>query len=312
MENKEYIQLFLKYLEKIRGLSGNTIKAYGEDLEELSVYASVRSISFADFSIRDAREYVRSLEKEYMEKSILRKITSSRTFFQYMLKNGFISVNPFEGISLRSTRSRLPSVLTKEEVGELLSLPRTDFLEERDHTLFLFLYSTGARIGEALSVDVDDIEWNMRRIKITGKGNKERFLFLANELIINMRGVYLPQRKLYLEEKKNPLEKALFIGERGFRLPSSSAHIIFDMYRERLKWQKEFTPHTLRHTFATHYLDNGADIRMVQELLGHESISTTQIYTHVSKKRLRNVYNNSHPHAKGRGNESTGNNNSSS
>ncbi len=312
MENKEYISLYLNYLEKVRALSRNTVLSYSEDLGALLLYCSDISLSFTDFSNRDAREYVRGLEKTYSEKSILRRITSSRTFFQYMVKNGLMETNPFENISLRSTSTRLPSVLSEDEVAKLLSLPRTTFLEERDHALFLFLYSTGARISEALSIDVDDIEWNMRRIKIVGKGNKERFLFLSKYLVSSLRNEYLPKRKEYLEEKKNPQEKALFIGERGFRLPSSSAHIIFDIYRARLSWQKEFTPHTLRHSFATHYLDNGADIRMVQELLGHESISTTQIYTHVSRKRLRNVYDNSHPHAKGRENESTGNNNSSS
>ena len=311
MENLEYVSMFIEYTEKVRKLSARTVVSYREDLEELASYSSSLPEDLVLFSYEDSREYVRLLRKKYSERSILRKLTSARTFFSYLVRNGFMSSNPFEGISLRKNGDRLPSVLTEDEVRELLSVERTTFLDERDHALFMFLYGTGARISEALSVDTGMIDWSGRRILITGKGNKQRFLFLPHVLVKELRDVYLPRRKAYLEEKKNPGESALFIGERGFRLPNSSAHIIFDVYREKLGWQKEFTPHTLRHSFATHYLDRGADIRMVQELLGHESISTTQIYTHVSQARLRTVYNDTHPHAKGNENGHKGNNDSS-
>ena len=300
MDNRKYIELYLTYLGKVRALSAHTVQSYGEDLSGLEDYCSSLKLSFTDFSPEDAGEYVRRMRKEFSEKSIVRKLTSCRTFFSYLVKDDFLSSNPFDGISLRETGRRLPGVLTEDEVKELLSLPRKDFMDERDHTLFLFLYSTGARISEALSVNVEDIEWGERRIRITGKGDKERFLFLSPHLVSQLKEVYLPRRESYLEEKGKRGEKALFVSRRGLRLPSSSAHIIFDTYRDRLSWQKEFTPHTLRHSFATHYLDRGADIRMVQELLGHESISTTQIYTHVSQSRLRNVYNSTHPHAEGK------------
>ncbi len=300
MNNREYIELYLTYIEKVRALSAHTVQSYGEDLSRLENYCSSLSLSFTDFTSEDAGEYVRIIRKEFSEKSILRKLTSCRTFFAYLVKDDFIASNPFDGISLRETLSRLPSVLTEDEVKELLSLPRESFADERDHLLFLFLYSTGARISEALAVNVGDIEWGERRIRITGKGDKERFLFLSPHLVKEIKDVYLPRRESYLLEKGKSGEKALFISQRGIRLPSSSAHIIFDTYRDRLSWQKEFTPHTLRHSFATHYLDRGADIRMVQELLGHESISTTQIYTHVSQSRLRCVYNSTHPHAEGK------------
>ncbi len=300
MDNREYIELYLAYIGKVRALSAHTVQSYGEDLTGLERYCSSLSLSFTDFTPEDAGEYVRKIRKEFSEKSILRKLTACRTFFSYLVKDDFLPSNPFDGISLRETGSRLPSVLTEDEVRELLSLPRENFSQERDHILFLFLYSTGARISEALSVDVADIEWGERRIRITGKGDKERFLFLSPHLVSELKDVYLPQRESYLLEKGRSSEKALFVSQRGLRLPSSSAHIIFDAYRDRLSWQKEFTPHTLRHSFATHYLDRGADIRMVQELLGHESISTTQIYTHVSHSRLRNVYNSTHPHAEGK------------
>ena len=304
MKNDEYIEEFLQYEKKIKALAQNTILSYSNDLEKLSSFSTERSLDFSSFSSDDAREFMRYLEKEGLgEKSRLRILTSIHTFFSFLERGGEASYNPFDSISLRSTSRRLPSVLTKEEVKELLSLPRFSFKEERDHILFLFLYNTGCRISEALSVDLGDIEWGERRIKILGKGQKERFVFLSKNAVREIRDEYLPQREEFLSQKGKGDEKALLVGDRGGRLPFSSAHIIFDEYREKLGWQKEFTPHTLRHSYATHLMDNGADIRLVQELLGHESISTTQIYTHVSRSRLMEVYREAHPHGKGKGNK---------
>ncbi len=295
----ELIDDFLSYEKEIKALSENTIINYRLDLIYLEEFLSMRGIAIEDVRREDAREMTRVLSKEYEESSVLRHLTCYRTFYTYLLRHDIVSVNPFESVSLRRQTKHLPAVLTEEEVKELIAVPYSDFLGYRDHILFLFLYSTGCRISEALSVDVKDIEWKNRRIRIIGKGSKERYVFLPKKLISELEG-YLDERKGYLESKRCAIEPALFIGESGKRLPFSSAHIIFDKYKERLGWQKEFTPHTLRHSFATHMMDRGADIRLVQELLGHESISTTQIYTHVSKERLKNVYNEAHPHAKGR------------
>ena len=311
MNNIEYTTEFLSYLEKVKNLSNNTLISYKTDLDKLLSFSKERNIDFPSFSNDDAREYMRSLEKNgYSEKSRLRILTSSHTFFNYLEKNGEVEYNSFDSISLRSTSRPLPSVLTEEEVRQLLNVERKSFKDYRDHALFLFLYSTGCRISEALSVNIGDMEWGERRLKIIGKGNKERFVFLSKKAIKELREEYLPIREAFLQEKGKAGEKALFIGERGGRLPFSSSHIIFDEYREKLGWQKEFTPHTLRHSFATHLMDRGADIRLVQELLGHDSISTTQIYTHVSKAKLKDVYMDTHPHAKGKG-KNDGNNNSS-
>ena len=295
----ELIEDFLSYEKEIRALSENTIINYRLDLEYLNEFLSKSGVAIDDVRKEDARELTRVLSKEYDESSVLRHLTSYRMFYTYLLRHDIVTQNPFEAISLRRQTKHLPVVLTEDEVKELLAMPHSDFLGLRDHILFLFLYSTGCRISEALSVDVKDIEWTNRRIKIIGKGSKERFVFLPKRIIGELEG-YIKERNSYLESKRCAIEAALFIGESGKRLPFSSAHIIFDKYKERLGWQKEFTPHTLRHSFATHMMDRGADIRLVQELLGHESISTTQIYTHVSKERLKNVYNESHPHAKGR------------
>ena len=288
---------FLSYISDIRGLSENTVKSYRVDLEEWAVFLDKIGSSIETFSPEDAKGYVREMMAEFSERSILRKLTALRTFYGYLERRSLVLSDPFAGISMRRKESRLPSVLTEDEVKQLLSLPCESFSEERDHTLFLLIYNSGMRIGEVLSVDVGDIDFNKRRILITGKGDKERFVFFSPGTADELR-LYLAKRADYLAKIGKSEEKALFIGIKGGRLPFSSAHIIFDEYRARLGWQKEFTPHTLRHSFATHMMDRGADIRLVQELLGHESISTTQIYTHVSRRRLKSVYDGTHPHAK--------------
>ncbi|MBO5770782.1 MAG: tyrosine-type recombinase/integrase [Spirochaetales bacterium] len=290
------IDAYINYLRSVRALSENTVKSYENDLREFSIYIEKRGIGFSSFRREDAREFVRYISLRYKERSVLRKLTSIRCFYEYQLKNEKIAENPFDSVSLRKSETRLPAVLTEEEVKELLSIERKCFIDERDHILFLFLYSTGCRISEALSVDINDIEYEQRRVRIVGKGSKERYLFLPKKTVKELRE-YLEKRELFLQEKGKSNEKALFVGNSGKRLPFSSSHIIFDKYRSVLSWQKEFTPHTLRHSFATHMMDRGADIRLVQELLGHDSISTTQIYTHVSKTKLKSVYDETHPHS---------------
>ena len=291
------IEDFLAYIADVRGLSENTVKSYRVDLEEWALFLSKTGLDVSSFTRSDAAAYTREMMAEFSERSVLRKLTALRTFYGYLERRGAVDSDPFSTISMRRKESRLPSVLTEEEVRALLSLPRSSFKEERDHMLFLLIYNTGMRIAEALSVDVGDVELDKRRILITGKGSKERFVFFSSSTVDEIR-VYLARREEYLRERGIEDERAFFIGKRGGRLPFSSAHIIFDEYRARLGWQKEFTPHTLRHSFATHMMDRGADIRLVQELLGHESISTTQIYTHVSRRRLKSVYDGTHPHAK--------------
>lgn len=304
MRNDELITQFLLYEEKVKALSENTRKNYSIDLEKLLGFAGERNLDFASFAFSDAKEFMRELKRQNLsDRSSSRILVSCHTFFAYLERNGEVDYNAFDSISLRSTYKRLPSVLTREEVKELLGQEIKDFKDERNHILFLFLYNTGCRISEALSVDVDDIEWGERRIRILGKGNKERYVFLSKNAVEEIRNVYLPQREAFLREKGKLGEKAFLLGDRGGRLPFSSAHIIFDEEKEKLGWQKDFTPHTLRHSFATHLMDKGADIRLVQELLGHESISTTQIYTHLSQSKLRKVYVETHPHGKEKGKE---------
>lgn len=295
----EYTDAFMGYLDGERKLSVNTQLAYSSDLEDFQDYLADRGIGIEDFSLHDARDYVRYLKSEWSEKSVKRKISAVRTFFSFLVRRSYLDDNVFALISIPQGSFHLPSVLSQREVSQLLDYRSDDGFDGiRDHFLFLFLYNTGARISEALSVDVPMIEKGQRRIRIRGKGGKIRFLFLSPVTMDELED-YLSARRMQLEICGCTQENALFISSRGRRLPFSSAHVIFSNAKEALGWQKEFTPHTLRHTFATHLLDNGADIRVVQSLLGHESISTTQIYTHVSRSGLHKVYDECHPHAKG-------------
>ncbi len=299
MKNEELIQEFYHYIKQIKGLSENSVIAYHTDLKEIDGYLKDRELSFLEATIYDIDEYIEYLkdEKEMEERTINRKLTTFRTFYEWGIKREYFTHNPVDEIAHTSSYSRLPSVLTREEVKEVLSLPYDDFLSFRDHILFLFLYSTGARISEALSLNVADIDFEDRRALIKGKGNKQRFLFLPKSSILEIRR-YLSERESYLRSIGKFDETAFFVGKSGNRLPFSTSHSIFDKASKKVSFTKSFTPHTLRHSFATHLLDNGADIRFVQSLLGHASISTTQIYTHVSKARLQKVYEGAHPHAK--------------
>lgn len=287
------IDSFLSFLTSVKGESENTRIGYENDLRQFAGYLERLDLGYQDVTASDAREYVRLLMEKFKERSMLRKLSALRMFYDYLMRGGIIDYNPFEDISLKRNEKRLPSVLTEKEVARLLSLKGDDFLSLRDHILFLFIYSTGARISEALSVDIFDIEWSERRIGITGKGNKQRFLFLNKSVVSELRD-YVARREAYLDGHECD---ALFIGKNKERLTFSSAHLIFNNARNVLSLDKNLSPHTLRHSFATHMLDHGADIRFIQELLGHESISTTQIYTHVSSKKLKKVYDETHPHA---------------
>ena len=287
---------FLSYIGDIRGLSDNTVTNYGIDLRHWLSWMEKAGLDEQSFTRDDALSYARELMSEFSERSVLRKLTALRTYYGYLIRRGIASSDPFSGISLRMKERRLPSVLTEEEVRELLAVPRNGYMDERDHMLFLLIYNSGMRISEALSVDATDFDFPHRRILIRGKGDKERFVFFSESTEQEIKE-YIPCLEAFRREKNGDPD-AFFLGSKGGRLPLSSAHIIFEKYRKMLGWQKEFTPHTLRHSFATHLMDRGADIRLVQELLGHESISTTQIYTHVSRQRLRNVYEMAHPHAK--------------
>jgi site-specific recombinase XerD len=287
------IQEFLETQKQIRNLSDHTLLAYRRDLEQLSAYFSSLGIGLQEAGREDGRMYLRFLkfDNHYSEKTVNRKISCARTFYTSLCKRGVCSVNPFTLVATHRRENHLPTVLSVKEVAQLLSQSCDDFRSARSVSLFTLLYDTGCRISEVLGIKEESIEWDKRRIRVLGKGSKSRYVFFTN----HCRNVLQTYLSLKRERFDCPF---LFCSIQGKQLPMSTVGSMFATYRRRLGWQKQFTPHVLRHTYATHLLDNGADIRLVQELLGHASISTTQIYTHVSKERLARVYASCHPHGR--------------
>jgi site-specific recombinase XerD len=292
MDSRHLIASFLEVQQHIKALSEHTVVAYRTDLGQLARFFEDLGVPLAEARAEDGRQFVAHLlDLELRETTINRKISTARSFYAYLQRNGQVSINPFDLIKSRRAVDRLPSYLTEEEVKELLSLAYDNWSSTTAMLIFTLLYETGCRISELLSVKESDINRSEKRIRVLGKGRRTRYVFYGRRSATIM-GHYMSLKAEHHESEY------LLSTKDGRQLPMSTVGAMFALYRERLGWQKPFTPHTLRHSFATHLLNRGADIRVVQELLGHANISTTQIYTHISQARLAQVYRTSHPHGR--------------
>lgn len=298
VENGKYIEEFLSYLKNVQGYSEKTVISYAHDLERLEKYMELHSLSVVDFEFEDAREFTSELyDKDLSGATINRILSSCRSFFHNLCLNGVRNTHPFVRIKRAKQEQRIPTVLSKAEVEQLIGFKPENYEELTELTMFNLFYSTGCRLSELLEMKISDIDIESRRVLVTGKGSKQRYVFLSHRAVLVLKD-YLPERAdvLYHLKKEDP--GVLLINKKGNALPVSTVHSIFDKYRIKLGLTKKFTPHVFRHTFATDLLDNNSDIRVVQTLLGHESIGTTQIYTHVTSSKLENVYRNAHPHGR--------------
>ena len=293
---------YLQYLRTVRRLSEHTIISYGHDLQVFLDFLKERNLSCADVTFPDARRFIASLvyQSKRSTVTINRMLSSLRGFYRYAITHQWCSHNPFSRIETSPRRRRLPEVLSRQEILEILSRPIQTFFDLRDAVMLHLFYSTGCRLAELLQSNVEDIDLGEQRMMVRGKGSRQRFVFInpPTQLLLEQ---YLAQRQLFVathQVQHSTDSQALLLGKRGNRLSASTVHSIFERYRLQLGMQKRFTPHMLRQSFATHMLDNNSGIRIVQELLGHASVSTTQIYTHVSAQRLRSVYEQSHPHGR--------------
>jgi len=294
--NRKYIESFLEYLKKVQGYSDKTVISYAHDLKRLEQYLTEHNLLLKDFVFEDAKAFSLKLyEEELKPATINRIISANRSFFHNLCEDGITTVQPFSRVSRAKQGQRLPTVLAPQEVDLLLNQPCDNYDALVEVTMFNLFYSTGCRLSEILDMKIQDINLDGRRILVTGKGSKQRYVFLT-ERAVGLLKEYLPQR-LECLNRTHSEEPYLFINKKGNRLPVSTVHSIFDKYRVKLGLTKKFTPHVFRHSFATHLLDNNSDIRIVQALLGHESIGTTQVYTHITSKRLEGVYRKAHPHA---------------
>ncbi|NLA92269.1 MAG: tyrosine-type recombinase/integrase [Spirochaetales bacterium] len=298
MRPYETINNYLEYLKGVRHLSSHTLTAYREDLSLFAQFLKERETAIDQVSYLDARRFAAFLirEKGFKPTSVNRKLSTLRGFYRYALNQKIVEFNPFARISGTPRYRRLPEVLSRQEVKQVLAYPYNDFLGLRDSLIMHLFYSTGCRMSELLGANLEHLELSDERLLVVGKGNKERYVFI-NPATKALLLEYLPQRDEWVV-KNGQKTRALLIGARGKRLSPSSLHSIFERYQHRLGLLKNFTPHTLRHSFATHMLDRDSGIRVVQELLGHASISTTQLYTHVSSARLKAVYEKTHPHGR--------------
>jgi len=302
---------YLSYLGAVRRLSPHTLESYRKDLEKYERYLAADGIEAQAAGLEAARGFVGSLSRMGLApRSVNRIVCGVRGWYRYMERRNEISSNPFSEIRSLRTEKRLPSFLFEEEMAKLLELPAMTaagegvdgdgFWKLRDRAVLEALYSTGCRISELVSLNLSDLDLKNRTARVMGKGSKERMVFLGAEALAALRE-YMAGRRAHLRaggsEADADAQRALFINHRGKRITDRGVRFVLASYLRRANLGKKVSPHTFRHSFATHLLDRGADIRAVQELLGHSSLSTTQVYTHVGLERLKKVYRRAHPHA---------------
>ena len=292
------MQLFLEYLTVELGLSANTRQAYERDLR---LFCKTLGFKNSDALVNVNREQITGYMTQLKEKglaaaTIARKLAAIKAFYRFMTAEGYMDVNPAEVVEAGTKGIKLPRVLSEDEVVRLLNQPDITTAEGfRDRTMLEVLYATGMRVSELINLTLERVDLNMKYIIAFGKGSKERIVPLGS-----VAAEFLQQ---YLEKVRPKLTHAgrntniVFLAFGGHELTRQRFWQIIRGYGRKANINKALTPHILRHSFATHLLDNGADLRSVQELLGHSDISTTQIYTHLTNKRLRDIYAKAHPRA---------------
>lgn len=302
----ESVSSFLEHLIVEKGFSRNTLDAYRNDLSQFQEFLRERLNGSSNgvpawekVDLNLLNEYVVELRdrRGYRDTTSARKVAAIKSFFSFLLLNGAIAEDPTESLGSPRVGRTLPKFLAEEEVGRLLEVAAQAGTPEshRDATILELLYATGLRVSELVSLNVADIDFKESYIRCWGKGSKERIVFLYAKAVTELQS-YLDTARVALLGSHNG-ETALFVNHRGERLTRQWVWNILKTYSKKAGIGQDITPHTLRHSFATHLLQNGASLRHVQELLGHSSISTTQVYTHLTNHHLRQEYEKSHPRA---------------
>jgi integrase/recombinase XerC len=292
---------FVEWLDVEKGYSLHTTTNYQRDIEDFLAYiAASPDLDALDPQL--ARSYVYHLNTRCKSSSVARKLSALRTFFRFLLRENIVAADPFAAVSTPKQGKYIPVFLTVDEVFSLLEAPRAvDTFAMRDRAILEMLYATGVRVAELAALDLDRVDFQSGMLRIRGKGNKERLVPMGDPAL-DMLNCYLPQRgELMAGRVKRglpPERDALFLNGRGGRLTTRSIERLVGFYAQRAGLAAQVTPHALRHSFATHLLEMGADLRSVQELLGHASLSTTQRYTHLTIDHLAAVYDAAHPKAR--------------
>jgi integrase/recombinase XerC len=287
-----YIDKFINYLNIEKNASEHTIMSYSGDLRDFGNFLGDAKVETVDYLL--LRRYLAHMrEKGYSKRTIARKLASLRSFFRFLYREGYIKTNPASCLATPKLEKKLPLFLDADDVVKLIEAPDDkDIAGLRDKAILETLYSTGMRVSELVKLNIDNIDFIGGVVKVFGKGKKERLTPIGDKALRAIRD-YLSRRGF----KKLTEKKAVFLNKNGTRLTDRSVRRMVGKYIMRLSFREGISPHTLRHSFATHLLNRGADLRSVQELLGHMNLSTTQIYTHVTTKRLKDVYEKSHPRA---------------
>jgi integrase/recombinase XerC len=288
------VEDFLSFLTTEKGASVHTTKNYGIDLREFAKFLAGKELS--GLTYLDIRSFLAFLKtREYSKSSISRKLACLRSFFKYLVRENILTQNPAAGIATPKKEKRLPSFMNPDEITKLLEAPaKNSWEEKRDKAILEMLYSSGLRVSELAGLNHDDLDFFQGLVRVRGKGKKERIVPVGQAALNSLRA-YCDMKAP--RENANAIKKPLFISRIGSRLTDRSVRRMILKYVKRTGLGKEISPHTFRHSFATHMLDRGADLRSVQELLGHANLSTTQIYTHVTTQRLKDAYVAAHPRA---------------
>ncbi len=291
---QRYIDKFLNYLKVERNVSVHTVVNYSVDLNDFGSFLGGADIGSVDhLTVRRFLAALRS--KNLSKRSIARKLSTLRSFFKFLHREGHIKTDPVTAVSTPKFDKYLPVFLGVDAVLRLLATPDANSLDgTRDRAILETLYSTGIRVSELVGLDVNDVDFIGGVVKVLGKGAKERIVPIGEAALTVIRR-YGDERGKF--SSKDRSKGALFVNRFGTRITDRSVRRIIDKYIKACSITQKISPHSLRHSFATHLLDRGADLRSVQELLGHVNLSTTQIYTHVTTERLKSVYDKAHPRA---------------
>ena len=283
------IEDYINYLKIERQLSINTIDSYKRDLEDFYKFTGK---SYKFITKDDVIKYLGYLNNKINPRSINRHIVSIKNYFKFLEKNNSIKTNPCDEITGLKTPKKLPKVLSEEDVNKLLDIKLDDAFSYRNKAMLELMYSSGLRVSELLNLEVNNIDFNMNLVRVFGKGSKERIVPIDDIATKYLDEYINGYRNTLLKNKESDI---LFLNSRGDKLTRQGFFKILKTIAREKGIKKELSPHTLRHSFATHLLNHGADLRSIQTMLGHENIETTQIYTHVSDNYIKENYNESHP-----------------
>lgn len=300
MKIKKYIDDFIEYLKIEKMYSEHTVINYKKDLEKFEIFLTQECIyELSDINYTVVRNYLAHLNNQKCKpKTVTRNISAIRSFYKYLIKNGIITDNPMTLISNPKLEKKLPNFLYYDDLEKLINTPDdSTVLGIRDQLILEILYSTGIRVSELVNIKLSDINFIDNSIRILGKGSKERIVYYGSKCKEKL-DKYLEKSRNKIIEKNKKTSDFLLLNNNANKLTTAGIRFIINKVVDVCALRYNVHPHMLRHTFATHMLNEGADLKTVQELLGHENLATTQIYTHVSNERLRNVYLKTHPRAR--------------